>query len=63
MILLLQRGSQLLTHCTIGREGGKSSHSGGRNQDNDDADSKEKGTQGGTPEQHAKAGQQSHKNK
>ncbi|MEH2213702.1 KGG domain-containing protein [Nostoc sp.] len=49
----------------IGREGGKSSHSGGRNQDSDDGNSEEKGTgtQGGTREQHAEAGRQSHKNK
>jgi uncharacterized protein len=47
----------------IGREGGKSSHRGGGNQDNDDADDEQKGTRGGTPEQHAEAGRQSHKNK
>ncbi|MBD6616777.1 stress-induced protein [Komarekiella sp. 'clone 1'] len=47
----------------IGREGGKSSHTGHRSEDNDDADSEEKSTRGGTPEQHANAGRQSHKNK
>ncbi|MFH7030831.1 MAG: KGG domain-containing protein [Heteroscytonema crispum UTEX LB 1556] len=50
----------------IGREGGKSSHGGGRkNEDNDDddANSEQKSTRGGTPEQHAEAGRQSHKNK
>lgn len=47
----------------IGREGGKNSHSGGRNENNDDADSEEKSSRGGTPEQHANAGRQSHKNK
>ncbi|MGF1933064.1 MAG: KGG domain-containing protein [Nostoc sp. ChiQUE02] len=50
----------------IGREGGKSSHRGGQNEDNDDvdnADNEEKSTQGGTREQHSKAGRQSHKNK
>ncbi|MFN6517556.1 MAG: KGG domain-containing protein [Nostoc sp. CreGUA01] len=43
----------------IGREGGKSSHKS----DRQDADTEDKGTQGGTSEQHAKAGRQSHKNK
>lgn len=47
----------------IGREGGKSSHTGHRSEDNDDADNEEKSTRGGTPEQHANAGRQSHKNK
>ncbi|MEH1967966.1 KGG domain-containing protein [Nostoc sp.] len=50
----------------IGREGGKSSHRSGQNEDNDDvdnADNEEKSTQGGTREQHSKAGRQSHKNK
>ncbi|MCC5635411.1 stress-induced protein [Nostoc sp. CHAB 5844] len=51
----------------IGREGGKHSHGGGRKKQNDDADDIEdtesKGTQGGTREQHAEAGRQSHKNK
>jgi uncharacterized protein len=47
----------------IGREGGKNSHGGGRNQDSNDADNEGKSTQGGTPEQHAEAGRQSHKNK
>ncbi|MEA5503013.1 general stress protein [Halotia wernerae UHCC 0503] len=47
----------------IGREGGKSSHRRGGSQDNYDADDEQKGTRGGTPEQHAEAGRQSHKNK
>ncbi|BAY16068.1 hypothetical protein NIES2109_26570 [Nostoc sp. HK-01] len=51
----------------IGREGGKHSHGGGRKKQQDDADDTEdiesKGTQGGTSEQHAEAGRQSHKNK
>ncbi|MBW4613410.1 MAG: KGG domain-containing protein [Desmonostoc vinosum HA7617-LM4] len=50
----------------IGREGGKHSHSGGRNQENNETDNEEnqtKGTQGGTREQHAEAGRQSHKNR
>ncbi|MBH8567237.1 stress-induced protein [Nostoc sp. CENA67] len=48
----------------IGREGGKHSHRGSQKQDDsDDDDTEEKGTQGGTREQHAEAGRQSHKNK
>ena len=51
----------------IGREGGKNSHGGGRKKarDNDDEDTnnESKGTQGGSSEQHAEAGRQSHKNK
>ncbi|AFY45329.1 KGG domain-containing protein [Nostoc sp. PCC 7107] len=51
----------------IGREGGKHSHGGGRKKQQDDADdaqdTESKGTQGGTSEQHAEAGRQSHKNK
>jgi uncharacterized protein len=50
----------------IGSKGGKSSHKGGKSsQDNesDNEDNKEKGTRGGTKEQHSKAGKQSHKNK
>lgn len=53
----------------IGREGGKHSHRSDRNQndENDENDENEeeegKGTQGGSHEQHVKAGKQSHKNK
>jgi len=49
----------------IGREGGKHSHGGGRKKtsEEEDTDIEEKGTQGGTSEQHAEAGKQSHKNK
>jgi uncharacterized protein len=44
----------------IGSKGGKSSHRGSSKTDNDD---EEKGTRGGTKEQHSQAGKQSHKNK
>jgi uncharacterized protein len=50
----------------IGSKGGKSSHKGGKSsQDNesDNEENEEKGTRGGTKEQHSKAGKQSHKNK
>ncbi|BAY97984.1 hypothetical protein NIES37_19320 [Tolypothrix tenuis PCC 7101] len=50
----------------IGSKGGKSSHRGSsKSNNNDDEDDNEegKGTQGGTREQHSKAGKQSHKNK
>ncbi|BAZ50629.1 hypothetical protein NIES4103_32460 [Nostoc sp. NIES-4103] len=48
----------------IGREGGKHSHRGSQKQDDsDEDDTEEKSTQGGTREQHAEAGRQSHKNK
>jgi uncharacterized protein len=49
----------------IGREGGKRSHkgNGNSNESTDDNETKGKGTQGGSKEQHAKAGKQSHKNK
>ncbi|MBD2355359.1 stress-induced protein [Tolypothrix sp. FACHB-123] len=49
----------------IGSKGGKSSHKGSKSkQENESADdNEEKGTRGGTPEQHSKAGKQSHKNK
>ncbi|MBD2596297.1 stress-induced protein [Nostoc sp. MBR 210] len=53
----------------IGREGGKQSHGGGRKKQKDNAediedsdDTESKGTQGGSREQHAEAGRQSHKN-
>ena len=52
----------------IGREGGKRSQKGSRKEDTNNIDEKEnngekkKGTQGGSKEQHAKAGRQSHKN-
>ncbi|BAY11009.1 KGG domain-containing protein [Calothrix sp. NIES-2098] len=49
----------------IGSKGGKSSHKGsGKGKDNSDDDEEDegKGTQGGTSEQHSKAGKQSHKN-
>ncbi|MBU7586255.1 MAG: stress-induced protein [Nostoc sp. TH1S01] len=54
----------------IGREGGKQSHGGGRKKQRDDEaddiensdDTESKGTQGGSSEQHAEAGRQSHKN-
>jgi general stress protein YciG len=54
----------------IGREGGKHSHGGGRKkqetQETEEAEEiedsgEEKKTRGGTPEQHAEAGRQSHK--
>lgn len=59
----------------IGREGGKHSHGGGRKKENREEteettetediedSSEETKTRGGTPEQHAQAGRQSHKNK
>ncbi|WP_315786031.1 KGG domain-containing protein [Fischerella sp. JS2] len=50
----------------IGRQGGKHSHRSDRtdsNQQDDNKESEGKGTQGGSREQHAKAGRQSHKNK
>jgi uncharacterized protein len=56
----------------IGSKGGKSSHKGGKNSQDNESDNEEneeneenekKGTQGGTKEQHSKAGKQSHKNK
>ncbi|MBW4434575.1 MAG: stress-induced protein [Pelatocladus maniniholoensis HA4357-MV3] len=47
----------------IGREGGKHSHRSDRNENNDNEQEQAKGTQGGTHEQHVKAGKQSHKNK
>ncbi len=58
----------------IGREGGKNSRKNSEgttsskrsNEDDDDEDieeEEEQGTQGGSREQHAKAGRQSHKNK
>lgn len=45
----------------IGREGGKHSHSGSHS--DDQTNGEQKSTRGGTPEQHAEAGRQSHKNK
>ncbi|MBD2212301.1 stress-induced protein [Calothrix sp. FACHB-156] len=48
----------------IGSKGGKSSHRGSsKSNNNDDNDDNEESTQGGTKEQHSKAGKQSHKNK
>ncbi|BAZ67262.1 hypothetical protein NIES4106_20160 [Fischerella sp. NIES-4106] len=47
----------------IGREGGKHSHRSDRNENNYNEQEQAKGTQGGTHEQHVKAGKQSHKNK
>ncbi len=51
----------------IGREGGKNSHKNSGNNDAQETKSSGKGksggTQGGSSEQHAKAGSQSHKNK
>lgn len=46
-----------------GRKGGKNSHSSSEKEEEDDDNSPQKSTRGGTPEQHAKAGRQSHKNK
>ncbi|PLZ96812.1 stress-induced protein [Fischerella thermalis CCMEE 5268] len=50
----------------IGRQGGKHSHRSDRDDNENEQDDNEeegKGTQGGSREQHAKAGRQSHKNK
>jgi general stress protein YciG len=56
----------------IGREGGKHSHGGGRKKEGSEEteeteeiqdSGEEKKTRGGTSEQHAEAGRQSHKNK
>ncbi|MBD2201040.1 stress-induced protein [Calothrix sp. FACHB-1219] len=53
----------------IGSKGGKSSHKGSKSKQNNESgdeendDSEETSTRGGTPEQHSKAGKQSHKNK
>ena len=50
----------------IGSKGGKSSHKGSKSNQDDESDQEDnegKGTQGGTREQHSKAGKQSHKNK
>src|SRR5882724_13384090 len=45
----------------IGRQGGQHSHGG--NSANQSGSGSSSGTRGGTPEQHAEAGRQSHKNK
>ncbi|MEG3437543.1 KGG domain-containing protein [Pannus brasiliensis CCIBt3594] len=48
----------------IGREGGKKSHKRDNEQEEDTGEERNEGkTRGGTSEQHAEAGRQSHKNK